>query len=373
VVVLAAAVVVATILATSAVVVAVLMRMSRVIVVIVGGRGAGSAAVSFMLVLAMSVSPGPVPVLVHGLQDKAIGFCRPARQTGAPIVRAARLDAIPGPAGAPRWRRCDLLLGRIYWAVLELNRSVYYFVVLMKLSVVIPVCNEADNVRPLAREIQIALVSLAPFEVIFVDDGSTDGTVAAIKAAREAGMPEIRLLEHSRRCGQSQAVCSGVQAARAEWVVTLDGDGQNDPADIPRLMQALAGADDSLRLVIGNRTTRQDTWLRRFSSRVANGVRRSLLRDGTPDTGCGIKLLHRATFMQLPWFNHMHRFLPALFQRAGSRVVSVPVRHRARTSGVSKYGLRNRLWVGIVDLFGVRWLIHRNPPAVRIRETLPCE
>jgi dolichol-phosphate mannosyltransferase len=164
-----------------------------------------------------------------------------------------------------------------------------------------------------------------------------------------------------------------VQAARAEWIVTLDGDGQNDPADIPQLMQALRGADDSLKLVIGNRTTRKDTWLRRISSRVANGVRRGLLRDGTPDTGCGIKLMHRSTFMQLPWFNHMHRFLPALFQRAGARVESVPVRHRARTRGVSKYGLRNRLWVGIVDLFGVRWLILRNPPMTRIRETPPAE
>ena len=243
----------------------------------------------------------------------------------------------------------------------------------MKLSVVIPVCNEAQNVGPLAREIQGALAEHRPFEIIFVDDGSTDGTVAAIQAARAAGIPEIRLLEHAQRCGQSKAVCSGVQAARAEWIATLDGDGQNDPADIPQLMQALRGADDSLKLVIGNRTTRKDRWLRRFSSRVANRIRGGLLRDGTPDTGCGIKLMHRATFMQLPWFNHMHRFLPALFQRAGARVMSVPVRHRARTRGVSKYGLRNRLWVGIVDLFGVRWLILRNPPPTRIRETPPAE
>jgi dolichol-phosphate mannosyltransferase len=243
----------------------------------------------------------------------------------------------------------------------------------MKLSVVIPVCNEADNVGPLAQEIHTALVDHQPFEIIFVDDGSTDGTAAAVHAARENGIPEIRLLEHSHRCGQSKAVCSGVQAARAEWIATLDGDGQNDPADISELIKAVAGADASLKLVMGNRTTRKDTWLRRISSRVANGVRRGLLRDGTPDAGCGIKLMHRATFMQLPWFNHMHRFLPALFQRAGAHVTSVPVRHRPRTRGVSKYGLRNRLWVGIVDLFGVRWLILRNPPAVRIRETPPRE
>jgi dolichol-phosphate mannosyltransferase len=238
----------------------------------------------------------------------------------------------------------------------------------MKLSVVIPVCNEAENVGPLAQEIQAALADHRPFEIIFVDDGSTDGTVAALQAVR-ASIPEIRLLQHSQRSGQSRAVCTGVEAARAEWVATLDGDGQNDPADIPELLRAVAAAEPSLKLVMGNRTTRKDTWLRRISSRVANGVRGGLLRDGTPDTGCGIKLMHRATFMRLPWFNHMHRFLPALYQRAGARVISVPVRHRPRTRGTSKYGLRNRLWVGIVDLFGVRWLILRSPPHIDIRET----
>src|SRR5688500_10328174 len=242
----------------------------------------------------------------------------------------------------------------------------------MKLSVVIPVCNAADNVGPLAQEIQAALANHRPFEIIFVDDGSTDGTVAAIQTER-ATIPEIRLLRHSQRSGQSKAVCTGVEAARAEWVATLDGDGQNDPADIPELLKAVTGADPSLKLVMGNRTTRKDTWLRRISSRVANRVRGGLLRDGTPDTGCGIKLMHRATFLRLPWFNHMHRFLPALYQRAGARVVSVPVRHRPRTRGTSKYGLRNRLWVGIVDLFGVRWLILRNPPPIGIRETLQNE
>lgn len=242
----------------------------------------------------------------------------------------------------------------------------------MNISVVIPVCNEADNVGPLAREIQAALADHRPFEIIFVDDGSTDGTVAAIQTVR-ASIPEIRLLQHSKRSGQSRAVCTGVEAARAEWVATLDGDGQNDPADIPALIKAVSAAEPSLKLVMGNRTTRKDTWLRRVSSRVANRVRGGMLRDGTPDTGCGIKLMHRATFMRLPWFNHMHRFLPALYQRAGARVVSVPVRHRPRTRGTSKYGLHNRLWVGIVDLFGVRWLILRSPPHISIRETLQNE
>jgi dolichol-phosphate mannosyltransferase len=239
---------------------------------------------------------------------------------------------------------------------------------MMKLSVVIPVCNEADNVGPLAHEIHVALAGHGPFEIIFVDDGSSDDTAIAVCAARDAGLSEIRLLQHSRRSGQSAAVWTGVRAARADWIATLDGDGQNDPADIPVLIDALRGGDESLRLVMGNRTTRRDTWLRRISSRIANGVRGRLLRDGTPDTGCGIKLMHRATFLELPRFNHMHRFLPALFQRAGARVVSVPVRHRPRTRGTSKYGLHNRLWVGIVDLFGVRWLILRNPPAVQVAE-----
>lgn len=238
----------------------------------------------------------------------------------------------------------------------------------MNLSVVIPVCNESDNVGPLAREIQAALRGRVSFEIIFVDDGSTDDTAAAVCAARDAGIPEIRLLQHSRRSGQSAAVCTGVRAARADWVATLDGDGQNDPADIPVLLDALQRGEESLRLIMGNRTTRRDTWLRRMSSRVANAVRGGLLRDGTPDTGCGIKLMHRATFLELPRFNHMHRFLPALYQRAGAKVISVPVRHRPRTKGTSKYGLHNRLWVGIVDLFGVRWLIVRNPPPVQISE-----
>ncbi|HKE94036.1 MAG TPA: glycosyltransferase family 2 protein [Povalibacter sp.] len=232
----------------------------------------------------------------------------------------------------------------------------------MRISVVIPVCNEEENVVPLAREIQAALVEHRPFEIIFVDDGSTDGTVAALLTARSQDLPEIRLLQHSKRSGQSAAVHTGVRAARAEWIATLDGDGQNDPADIPALIAARVAGAGNLRLVMGNRkASRKDTWLRKISSSVANGVRGWFLKDHTPDTGCGIKLLHRATFLELPRFDHMHRFLPALFLNAGSEVVSVPVRHRARTRGTSKYGLFNRLWVGIVDLFGVRWILRRNP------------
>jgi len=231
---------------------------------------------------------------------------------------------------------------------------------------VIPVCNEAENVGPLAAEIHAALAAYRPAEIIFVDDGSTDDTVAKLVAARD-GIPDLRVIRHDRRAGQSTAVCTGVRSARAEWIATLDGDGQNDPADLPRLLEAHSG-DPDLRLIIGNRTTRRDTWLRRLSSRVANGVRGRMLRDGTPDTGCGIKVFHRETFLDLPRFDHMHRFLPALFQRTGAKVISVPVAHRPRTRGNSKYGLHNRLWVGIVDLFGVMWLIRRKTPRMNIRE-----
>jgi dolichol-phosphate mannosyltransferase len=239
----------------------------------------------------------------------------------------------------------------------------------LDVSVVIPVCNEQDNVLPLAREIHAALEGRYRYETIFVDDGSTDATAEAARAARRDGMPEIRLIRHSVRSGQSAAVATGVREARAPWIATLDGDGQNDPADIPNLLDAArAAASPRLRLVMGNRTTRRDTWLRRLSSRVANGVRGWMLRDGTPDTGCGIKVFDRAVFVDMPRFNHMHRFMPALYQREGYEVVSVAVNHRERTRGKSKYGLHNRLWVGIVDLFGVMWLIRRASPRIRVDE-----
>jgi dolichol-phosphate mannosyltransferase len=238
-----------------------------------------------------------------------------------------------------------------------------------EVSVVVPVCNEAENVIPLAQEIVAALRGRVPFEMIFVDDGSSDATAERVRDARTSGLSEMRLLRHSARSGQSAAVHSGVRAARAAWIATLDGDGQNDPADLPKLLTARNDpANSGVLLFMGNRVTRRDTWLRRLSSRIANGVRGGLLGDGTPDTGCGIKLFQRETFLSLPAFDHMHRFLPALFQRAGSRVISVPVNHRERTRGRSKYGVHNRLWVGIVDLFGVMWLKARSRPGVRVVE-----
>lgn len=208
------------------------------------------------------------------------------------------------------------------------------------------------------------------YEIVFVDDGSTDSTRDLVLTLRSLHPDTIRLVAHSVRCGQSAALCTGVRVARGTWVITLDGDGQNDPADIPSLIEAAAKAHpaERLMLVMGHRVSRQDTWVRRVSSRIANGVRNFMIHDHTPDTGCGIKLFHRATFMSLPAFNHMHRFLPALFLRAGARVMSVPVNHRPRMRGQSKYGIGNRLWVGIVDLFGVRWLIKRTPLACDIKE-----
>ncbi len=229
------------------------------------------------------------------------------------------------------------------------------------IAVVVPVKNEADNILPLLGEIAAALVGRWPFEIVYVDDGSDDATPDVLAAAK-ARYPQLRVLRHRLSCGQSQAVASGVKAARAPYIATLDGDGQNDPADIPALFARLLSAPDGERdglLVAGFRQKRQDNGLRRLSSKVANGIRASLLGDATPDSGCGLKLFSREAFLDMPRFNHMHRFLPALMIRRGGRVVSVQVNHRPRERGVSKYGLWNRLWVGIVDLFGVMWLQRR--------------
>jgi dolichol-phosphate mannosyltransferase len=237
----------------------------------------------------------------------------------------------------------------------------------VEFSVVVPVCNEAENVEPLAREIHAAL-GTQPYEMIFVDDGSTDATAANL-ARLKSEFPTLRVLRHSFRSGQSAAVASGVRAARGAWIATLDGDGQNDPADIPKLIAARdAPVGRGVQLFMGNRTTRKDTPFRRLQSRIANGVRGSLLGDGTPDTGCGIKLFSREVFLDLPRFDHMHRFLPALFQRQGARVISVPVNHRPRMRGTSKYGMLNRLWVGIVDIVGVMWLRRRYKSGLLVRE-----
>ncbi|HVI52013.1 MAG TPA: glycosyltransferase family 2 protein [Candidatus Sulfotelmatobacter sp.] len=226
------------------------------------------------------------------------------------------------------------------------------------IAVVVPVKNEADNIHPLVGEITAALRGRWPFEIVYVDDGSDDTTPARLKDAKAANA-ELRVVRHQKSCGQSQAVATGVKFARAPFIATLDGDGQNDPADIPAMLERLLAEPEAARhllLVAGHRQKRQDDGIRLISSKIANNIRASLLKDDTPDTGCGLKVFAREAFLDMPRFNHMHRFLPALMIRRGGKVVSVRVNHRPRERGVSKYGVWNRLWVGIVDLFGVMWL-----------------
>ena len=234
-----------------------------------------------------------------------------------------------------------------------------------EIAVVVPTRNEAENVGPLIGEI-IAALGGHSFEIIFVDDGSNDGTAEALASA-DAQHPELRVVTHSQACGQSTAIVSGVRAAKADIIITMDGDGQNDPTDATVLIDHYeeAGGGDKL-MIVGHRVNRRDTLLRRISSRIANGIRGGLLGDATPDAGCGLKVFSRRAFLEMPAFDHMHRFLPAMMIRAGGNVLSVPVNHRSRTRGTSKYGVWNRLWVGIIDLFGVIWLIRRaaNPASV---------
>ncbi|MAR71194.1 MULTISPECIES: glycosyltransferase family 2 protein [unclassified Halomonas] len=224
------------------------------------------------------------------------------------------------------------------------------------LSVVIPAHNEAANLPTLLDEIEQALSQQA-YEVIVVDDGSDDDTWPLL-VTRAHRQDTLRPLRHRDSAGQSTALWQAARHARGEWLATLDGDGQNDPADIPALLEAAKAA--RVDLVGGHRVTRQDSALKRLSSRVANAVRARLLGDGSPDSGCGLKVIRRQAFLSLPYFDHMHRFLPALVAAQGGRCLSHPVKHRPRRAGRSHYGLSNRLWVGITDLIGVRWLQRRS-------------
>ncbi len=233
----------------------------------------------------------------------------------------------------------------------------------MKLSVVVPVFNEADNILPLLQEIEAAMIQVAAenYEIIFVDDGSQDDTPIVLEKALSA-FKALRVIRQRRSCGQSTALYTGIRAAVYPWVATLDGDGQNDPADILHLHQVFKHQLHNfpeLWMVAGWRNRRRDSGWRKFTSKLANGVRSALLGDKTPDTGCGLKLFLRDKYLLLPYFDHMHRFLPALILRAGGQVVSEPVNHRPRLKGRSKYGTLDRLWVGIIDLLGVIWLQHR--------------
>jgi len=226
-------------------------------------------------------------------------------------------------------------------------------------SVVVPVQNEAGNIEPLIAEIRARMAENKPYEIVYVDDGSDDETPGTLRRLASVCL-ELRVIRHRVPAGQSAAIMTGVQTAGAPTIITLDGDGQNDPADIPKLLGMFTDADDRDRLLVtGQRRKRQDSWIKRASSRVANRVRGALLGDGTPDTGCGLKVFSRQVYLDMPGFDHMHRFLPALVLRQGGRVVSVPVNHRPRERGATKYGVWDRLWVGIVDLMGVMWLQRR--------------
>ena len=235
----------------------------------------------------------------------------------------------------------------------------------LRYSVVVPFFNEEANVAPLVAEIIAVMAALGDYEVVAVDDCSSDGTRTRLLEC--AAHDRVRVIAHGRRRGQSAALYSGIEAACGSWIITLDGDGQNDPSDIPRLLREVTGEHPPL-LICGHRRQRRDSALRRLSSRIANGVRSRLLGDATPDTGCGLKVVQRAAFLKLPRFDHMHRFLPALMRRDGATVLSVAVSHRPRLHGQSNYGVWNRLWVGIVDLCGVMWLKRRAFAASPIEE-----
>lgn len=241
----------------------------------------------------------------------------------------------------------------------------------VELSVVVPVFNEKENIARLVSEIRKALGDTYSYEILYVDDGSADGTLQLLSDLAEH-VPSFRFICHEGNFGQSAAIVTGVTHARGSLISTLDGDGQNDPADIPRLLDCIKNLppeDVQQTLIVGRRFKRRDTWLKRISSRIANSVRARLLRDDTPDTGSGLKVFSRQLFIGLPRFNHMHRFLPALVMRNGGKVLSVDVGHRTRTRGVSKYGLQNRLWIGIVDLLGVMWL-QRRPLRPRTKDNM---
>jgi len=231
---------------------------------------------------------------------------------------------------------------------------------LFDIAIVVPVHNEAENIRPLIEEISAAMDGVANYEIVYVNDGSIDETAKMLeKMASE--QPRLSVYKHEKACGQSAAVATGVRQARATFIATLDGDGQNDPADIPALFARLKDAPDpDLLLVAGWRAKRKDTEWKRFQSKLANGVRSRLLGDNTPDTGCGLKVFSREAFLDMPRFDHMHRYLPALMIRRGGEVISIEVNHRNREMGTSKYGMWDRLSVAVRDLLGVMWLTARG-------------
>jgi glycosyltransferase involved in cell wall biosynthesis len=235
------------------------------------------------------------------------------------------------------------------------------------LSVVVPVRNESGNIAPLIEEITSALATRGRFEIVYVNDGSSDGTEKELLALMGT-RPWLRQIKHARSCGQSSAVRTGVAAACAPIVVTLDGDGQNDPAFIPKLIEAIENGGGRIGLVAGQRVGRKASGFKKLQSRIANAVRGSVLRDGTRDTGCGLKAFRRDVFLALPYFDGLHRFLPALVRREGYAIAYVDVIDRERRHGQSNYGMWDRLWVGLLDLAGVWWLIRRKRRVPEISE-----
>lgn len=234
-------------------------------------------------------------------------------------------------------------------------------------SIVVPVRNEAENIAPLIAEIAAALDGRWPYEIIYVNDGSTDATADRL-ADEMKRRGNLRQLCHKISAGQSAAVRSGVRAARGNIIATLDGDGQNNPAFLPDLISAIGKGGDRVGLVAGQRVGRKDTGFKKLQSRTANAVRNAILNDGTRDTGCGLKAFRREVFLTMPYFDGLHRFLPALIRRDGYEIAYIDVIDRPRHSGVSNYGFFDRLWIGIMDLFGVWWLIRRKKPTPEVTE-----
>ena len=229
------------------------------------------------------------------------------------------------------------------------------------ISIVIPVYNEAGSIKSLLDDIHNELSGKIEYEIIIVDDGSSDGTDSTLARLFLEHGKQLRIVKHARNYGQSTALLSGIRSARADWIVTMDGDGQNNPRDIMKMIETRdASVNKDIRAVFGIRKKRKDNLVKKGSSLVANYIRNIVLRDMVSDTGCGLKLIHRSTYLDLPYFDHMHRFLPALIKRSGCTVSTLEVSHRPRIAGKSKYTINNRLWTGIIDLLGVLWLMRRG-------------
>ena len=237
-----------------------------------------------------------------------------------------------------------------------------------EISVLVPVMNEAGNIRPLIDEI-CDTFNGRQFEIIYIDDGSTDDTELELENSLNE-VKELRVLKHTKRSGQSVAIRTGLLASRAPLIAVLDGDGQNIPQDLLALEAALMSVRPKIGMAGGVRQGRKDSAMKKFASRTAKNLRGWFLNDSHPDSGCGIKIIDRDIFLRLPFFNHMHRFMSVLVRREGGVVLEVPVGHRARDKGISKYGILDRLLEGISDILGVLWLLKRTNHPEEIKEKI---